>query len=240
MAKSRQSTRKRAAQRRARQRRQRQLAVLLIVAAVAILVTALLILASQRSAISAPEVSDYSSYPQGIEEDGSPYIGNPDAPAVLVEYGDFACSACGHFADTAHQLIEAYVADGSLKIVYTPMSFIDPQNSPTAAEASLCAADQDGFWEMHDALFGTLSVYGSQAFTQRNTVDLAAQIGLDEDSFESCMNSGDKRQVTRNMLADARTLGIASTPTLMFNGQLQEPGAMPYNAVEQLILNALP
>lgn len=239
MTKSRQSARRQAAARRARKRRQRQFVILLAVGGIAILVVAALVLFSERNAVTATDVGDYSDLPQGVEGDGAPYIGNPDAPATLVEYSDFACSACRAFSETTHQLIDAYVADGSLKIVFKPMSIIDPQTSPTAAAASLCAADQGMFWEMHDALFGLLSTQGSSAFTKGNLTDLAGQIGLDQEAFEDCLKSGDMRPAVLAMLAEAQSLGINSTPTIMFNGKLMDPGAVPYAVLEQFILDAL-
>ena len=148
------------------QRRQRQLAILLGVAGVAIIVVVALILTSQSSAssVTAENVGDYSAFPQGIDEDGAPYIGEVDAPLTLTEYSDFACPHCSNFSTQVHRLIDTYVADGSLKIVYKPVSFV-AQTSPTAAAAGLCAAEQGMFWEMHDALYGLLDTQGSGSAT---------------------------------------------------------------------------
>jgi protein-disulfide isomerase len=239
MTKSPPSARRLATSRRARRRRQRQIAVLLVIAGVAILVVGALILLSESGSVTAGEIRDYSSLPQGVGEDGAPYIGDPDAPVTLVEYSDFACPHCADFAETAHQLVDTYVADGSLRIVFKPMSFVNPQTSPIAAEASLCAADQGMFWEMHDALFGVVRTQGSNAFTQGNLIDLAEQIGLDEEDFGDCLRGGDNRAAVQAVLTEAETLGINSTPTVMFNGELLEPGAVPYDYLEGLILDAL-
>jgi protein-disulfide isomerase len=166
-----------------------------------------------------------------------PYIGEPDAPAVLTEFGDFACPHCYEFSLQAHQLIDTYVADGSLKIVYKLVSFVNPQTSPTAAAAGLCAAQQGKFWEMHDALFGLLNTRGSAAFTRSNVSDLAADLGLDEGEFGDCLTSGQTRQTVQSVLAEAQRLGITGTPTLLFNGELITQDQVPYTfeGIESLI-----
>ena len=242
MAKTRPSSaRRQAVGRRKQRRRQRQLIVLLVVAGAAALVVVGLILISQNSAAVAVEnIGDYSAFPQGIDESGAPYLGEPDAPVTLVEYSDFACPHCNTFSKTVHRLADTYVADGSLKIVFKPMSFINPQTSPIAAAASLCAAEQGKFWEMHDALFSLLSTQGSNAFSISNMVALAGQIGLaDEEAFEACLRGGDTTPVVNDMLLEAQSLGVNSTPTIFFNGQMLEPGAVPYDTLEQLIEGAL-
>lgn len=242
MARSRTSTRRRAASRRARQRHQRQLAVLLGVAGIAIIVVVVFIVISQTGAsISAGTFGDYSGFPQGIDDTGAPYIGEADAPAVLTDYSDFGCPHCQTFAEQVHQLIDTYVADGSLKIVYKPVSFVTP-TSGTAAAAGLCAAEQDKFWEMHDVLFGLQSTQGSAAFTRGNMEDLAAQVGADEDAFSACLTSSETRQTVQDVLDEAQAVGVTGTPTVFLNGERVDPNQVPYTfgALEPLIVSKLP
>jgi protein-disulfide isomerase len=235
MARSGSSRRREAAAQRARKRRQRAGLVFGIGGLALVAVAALILLSQgQASAVSVGNVGDYSSYPQGIDETGAPYIGEANAPITLVEYSDFGCPHCATFSETTHQLIDTYVADGTLKITFKPLSFVTP-NSPTAAAAGLCAADQGMFWEMHDAMFNMLSTQGSGAFAPNTLTSAAAEIGLDEDAFGDCLNDGDTRDQVLAFLAEAEGLGINSTPTAMFNGQLLEPGAVPFNVLEELI-----
>jgi len=235
MAKS-SSRRREAAAQRARKRRQRA-GLVFGVGGLALVAVAALILLSQgqaASAVSVGNVGDYSSYPQGVDETGAPYIGEADAPVTLVEYSDFGCPHCATFSETVHQLIDAYVADGTLKITFKPLSFVTP-NSPTAAAAGLCAADQGMFWEMHDAMFNLLSTQGSSAFAANTLTSVAAELGLDEDAFGDCLNDGGTRDQVSAFLAEAQGLGINSTPTAVFNGQILESGAVPFNVLERMI-----
>jgi protein-disulfide isomerase len=188
----------------------------------------------QASAVNVGNVGDYSNYPQGVDETGAPYIGEAGAPITLVEYSDFACPHCATFSETAHQLIDTYVADGTLKVTFKPLSFVAP-TSPTAAAAGLCAADQGMFWEMHDAMFNLLQTQGPSAFAPNTLTDVAAELGLDDDAFGVCLNDGETRDTVLAFLAEAEGLGINSTPTVMFNGELLESGAVPLNVLEGMI-----
>lgn len=234
MAKS-SSRRRQAATQRARKRRQRA-ALVFGVGGLALVAVAALILLSQgqASAVSVGDVGDYSNYPQGVDETGAPYIGDPSAPVTIVEYSDFGCPHCATFSETAHQLIDTHVADGTLQIVYKPLSFVTP-NSPTAAAAGLCAADQGMFWEMHDALFNLLSTQGSSAFAPNTLTGVAAEIGLNETTFDNCLNDGGTRDQVLAFLAEAQGLGVNSTPTLFFNGELLDSGALPFNVLDGMI-----
>lgn len=239
MAKSRSSTRRQIAAQRARKRRQRQLAVLLGVAGIAVIIVVALILTSQSSAtISAENVGDYSAFPQGIDEDGAPFIGEEDAPVTLTEYSDFACPHCATWAEQVHLLIDTYVADGTLKIVYKLVSFVNPQTSPTAASAGLCAAEQDKFWEMHDGLYGLLNTQGSAAFTRSTMNSLAGELGLDEDEFSACLTSGETRQTVQSVASELQQVNVTGTPTVFVNGERIDPNVVPYtfDGMERLIL----
>ncbi|MBI3162575.1 MAG: thioredoxin domain-containing protein, partial [Chloroflexi bacterium] len=81
-------------------------------------------------------------------------VGNPEAPIKIDEYSDFQCPYCGRFAtETEPQLMETYVADGTVYFVYHSFGdFIGPE-STAAAEAAYCAGDQEKFWDMHDIIF---------------------------------------------------------------------------------------
>jgi len=84
--------------------------------------------------------------------------GDPNAPIKIDEYSDFQCPYCGQFTETTEpQLMETYVADGTVYFVYHSFGeFIGPE-SGGSAEAAYCAGDQEKFWEMHDIIFANQS-----------------------------------------------------------------------------------
>ena len=62
--------------------------------------------------------------------------------------------------------------------------------STWAAEASECAADQDAFWEYHDLLFDKQAGENRGAFDKENLKQWAADLDLDTEAFNECLDSG--------------------------------------------------
>ena len=112
--------------------------------------------------------------------------------------------------------------------------------------AAYCAADQNKFWEMHDALFTNVLGEDAGSFTSRRLQAIAQNIGLDMNAFNSCYNSQKYLNQVNQDLKDAQTSGIQGTPwfvlTYTVNGQTQTSsidGAQPFNVFQQDIDKAL-
>ena len=93
----------------------------------------------------------------------------------------------------------------------------------------MCAHEQGKFWEYHDAIFEN---QGSLA-----TADLkrhAADLGLDVDSFNECVDSGRFREdVQKDYIAGGK-LGVNATPAFFVNGRFIS-GAQPFAAFQSII-----
>ncbi len=159
--------------------------------------------------------------------------GDPNAPVKLTEFSDFQCPYCRQFwTDTEAQVIEAYVTTGKVLFTYRSAGNWVSQNigqggveSQNAAMAAYCAADQNKFWEMHDALFTNVLGEDAGSFTERRLQSIAQSIGLDMNAFNSCYSSNKySDQVTKDY-QDAIAAGIQGTPFFVVsytaNGQTQ-------------------
>ena len=95
-------------------------------------------------------------------------IGNPEARVTVVEYSDFSCPHCNDLSPAIERLIQEYVREGDVRVIYKPVVFVYPERSvPAGLAAAVCAAEQDKFWEMHDAIWEiSSSVVGADAYTQ--------------------------------------------------------------------------
>src|SRR6185503_20238629 len=84
---------------------------------------------------------------------GFPSKGPAAAPVTIVEFSDFECPYCGGLFPTLKAVEKNYA--GQVRFVYRqfPLTNVHP-HAQKAAEASLCANEQQRFWEFHDSMFG--------------------------------------------------------------------------------------
>jgi protein-disulfide isomerase len=176
--------------------------------------------------ISSPTPRAYVRY--DVPTEGFPSIGPEDAEIVVVEFSDFQCPFCRKFHQETYQaLLDAY--PGQIRFVYRnlPLTQIHP-DAMGAAVASLCANDQDAYWDYHDKLF-TGELLGEAVYVQ-----YATDLGLDVEEFTACLSSGKHDQFIQDDMGFSLGLGVQSTPTFFING-LALVGAQPLSSFQQLI-----
>lgn len=132
-------------------------------------------------------------------------------------------------------IVSEYVEPGTVQFVYRDFPVLGEQ-AVRAAEAAACAADQGAYWQYHDTIF--LNQSGPASAVDDRLKQIAAEMGLDSATFNSCLDSGEKRAEVEASVAEGRELGVDSTPTLFVNGMEVEAG-QDWNAVSQAIETAL-
>jgi protein-disulfide isomerase len=177
----------------------------------------------EASPTQTPKVTRYD-----IPSDGFYALGPADAPITIVEFSDYQCPYCRRWHDEVYQpLLAAY--PGKIKLVYRnlPLTTIHP-DSLSAAEAAMCAGEQNAYWPYHEKLFSS-DALGNSVYVQ-----YAQELGLDMTSFQACI---DEHKYQKDIQADsdfAINLGISSTPTFFING-LAVIGAQPLAVFQQVI-----
>lgn len=63
------------------------------------------------------------------------------------------------------------------------------------------------------------------AFSQENLKQFAADLELDTEQFNQCLDSGQYREKVRQETTQGQEEGVRGTPTLFVNGRLIENGA---------------
>jgi protein-disulfide isomerase len=164
--------------------------------------------------------------------------GAKDAPVVVVEYADFQCPYCKQFATGPElQLRQEYVDTGKARFVFRQLAFIGPE-SLWAAEAAECANEQGRFWDYHDKLFAEQAGENEGAFSRENLKRFAAELRLDTQQFNQCLDSDKYQAKVQQEIGQAEQLGVRSTPTLFVNGQLLRNGS-DYQVLQTAITAAL-
>jgi len=155
-------------------------------------------------------------------------LGPADAPITIVEFSDYQCPFCRRWhAEVYKPLLAAY--PGKIRLVYRnlPLTSIHP-DALGAAEAAMCAGEQDVYWKYHDKLFSSESL-GNPAYLQ-----YAQDLGLNMSVFESCITNHKYQTAIQTDSNFAIDLGINSTPTFFING-LALVGAQPLDVFKQVI-----
>ena len=88
----------------------------------------------------------------GVPQDGIT-LGDPAAPATLVEYADLQCPYCATFSrDVLPAVVAQYVRSGRLRLEFRGLAFLGP-DSDKALRAALAAGERDRLWDALHALF---------------------------------------------------------------------------------------
>ena len=207
--------------RRQRIRRRNQLIFTsLLVVAVIALVGIIVYVASNSSKVAVDAPISAST------ADTAPFTtGDPNAKVTLTEWGDFRCSACNSFFQTAEPTImDNYVKTKKIKFVFKNLIVIDPPNtygdSHRAAEAGWCASDQSHFWDFYQAMYKNYPGESPGYWTADRLKNLASQLHLDTNKFSTCLDGSQHRQDVYAQAQQASQSGFSSTPTLTINDTL--------------------
>ncbi len=163
-----------------------------------------------------------------VGDGGSPSEGPKVAPVTIVEFSDFQCEYCAQVSKTLHEIVAKY--GNKVRLVYRqlPVSRIHPL-AEKAAEASLCAADQNHFWQMHDLMFET-----QNALKEEDLKAKAAQLKLNTTAFDSCLTSGRYAAKVKQDERDAYSLAVANSPSLFINGRPYS-GSIPLSEISKTV-----
>jgi protein-disulfide isomerase len=166
--------------------------------------------------------------------DDDPYLGEEDAPIIIVEFSAYACPFCGrHYQETFQPLLENY--GDYIRYVYRDYPVINQSLSVAAALAANCANEQGAFWDYHDLLFL------HQSDLQRGTafyMETAEALDLDTIEFSLCYESQRFIDEISNDYNDGSEMQLTGTPAFFINGEYIS-GAQPYDVFEEVILRKL-
>ncbi|HYN87926.1 MAG TPA: thioredoxin domain-containing protein [Ardenticatenaceae bacterium] len=202
--------------------------VLGVVAVAAVLAIALIVFANRPGA--APRAA--ATY-EGLAIEGS-VLGSRDAPVTIVGYSDFQCPHCATAAATLlPPLAEQYIASGQVRFEFRPVVYLG-QESLLAAEAALCARDQNQFWPSHDKLFASQQGTNRGGFSVANLERFAGEVGLDASRFSACLDGREHQEEVLGLTREAQSRGVEGTPTF-FVGDVPLPGAVPFSDMQAAI-----
>lgn len=176
-----------------------------------------------------PEPQNIQSTRDGLS------LGDPNAPVVIDVFEDFQCPACQFFTESVEPLIlDYFVNTGKARLVFHNYPFLDGDGagsigeSDQAANASMCASEQNKFWEIQAVIFANWNGENRGNLSNRRLTEMARIIELDMDAFNDCFDANKYEAQIQADFELGQEMGVTGTPSAFVNGQkVGEPGKIP-------------
>jgi protein-disulfide isomerase len=158
-------------------------------------------------------------------------IGNPKAKVVFIEYAAPICPHCARFnADVIPAIKKSYIDSGKVFYVFRVFPLFPADG---VAEKLARCMPKAQYFPFMDQLFKSQQSwdpeYGFNTDQQRAGLLLQAQIaGMSEGQFNACVADTKRDDAINKVAADGQAkYNITGTPTLVVNGTVVSPGAVP-------------
>lgn len=141
------------------------------------------------------------------------FVGNPKAPVTLMEYGDYESEECAKANDVIDKLLKEF--DGKLRFNFRhfPLTKIH-QHAMKAAEASLGAAQEGKFWEMHTMLFAHRRRLGAISLRE-----YAKDVGVSNKKFLDHLVDSTYGWQVKSDLLEGLDKGVRDVPAFFINDE---------------------
>jgi len=141
----------------------------------------------------------------------------PDEKAVLVEFGDFQCPACGTYYPVVEQVKEEFKSN--LTFVFRNFPLSQHKNALPSSYAAEAAGKQGKYWEMYGLIYMNQNEWASLDSPNKKFEEYAAQLELDLDKYRLDVSSKEVKDKVDIDYGDGVALGVNATPTFYLNGQ---------------------
>ncbi|HWA01088.1 MAG TPA: thioredoxin domain-containing protein [Caulobacterales bacterium] len=171
-------------------------------------------------------------------------IGDPNAPAKLIEYASLTCPHCADFEREVFVQIKANYIDTG-KCYFTLREFPAPAAlAPIAvAEFQLArcgGADANTYFTRVNALFSqreAILATGTMEGVRQKLIEFGASANLSEQQVMACItDEAGPQRVQRIVDAGERDFQITGTPTFILNGKkVEDPAVTTYEGLSRLL-----
>ncbi len=221
------SAREKSAEMRARaareEARRRNLLVLSAVLAVLVVVVGAWVIVRSASHEQAVTAAASARPPRNLV-DGGILVGDTAATVTITRYEDFQCPACKSFENQNAAQLEKMVSDGTVKILYKPVSILDRASTTQYSTRALTAAaavvdtSPSAFPAFHKLLFANQPAEGGAGLTDAQLVALATQAGADGAAVQTALSRRSYATWIATATDDFSKAGFTATPTVLVNG----------------------
>lgn len=164
------------------------------------------------------------------------FVGNANAPITLLEFGDYESEACAKANEIVKAILEEFPEQVKFVFRHFPLLKIH-QKAHKAAEASLAAAQEGKFWEMHNELFANRYSLGTISLKSH-----ARDIGVKSKKFLEQLINSHYGLYIQDDLKEGLRLGVKDIPAFFVNGKKFDQDLTLKNLSNHIrgLLNAAP
>jgi len=159
-------------------------------------------------------------------------VGDKKAAITLMMFGDYESEACARAHEVVKELLEKFPQDVKFIFRHFPLLKVH-QKAHKAAEASLAAAQEGKFWEMHNELFNNRHSLGVISLKGH-----ARDAGVKSKKFLDELINGFYGIYVQDDLKEGIKLGVTDIPAFFINGKRYN-GEFSIKALDAYVRNML-
>jgi protein-disulfide isomerase len=160
-------------------------------------------------------------------------VGEAGAPVQVTAFCDYGYPPCSSFGrEVVPALIEQYADSSEVRFVYR--AFPLSPATEKAAQAAMCAGQQDQYWAMNQSLYASASEWGEQEDPSSFFGTYAEDLGLDTEAFGECLSSGATVQEVKFDRYSGEKVAIDALPYI-FVGDLKVRGETTVQSLDRVV-----
>lgn len=163
---------------------------------------------------------------------GEIVLGNPKAPATIIEYASLTCPYCHKFHLTTFPRIKKELIDTG-KARFIIREFPIGRTAAAAAIITRCAPAKD-YFTLFDKFLTQRTKWTSRKVRPDAIYKIAAQTGMKRAAFDACLANKEIEEGLIWVKERGRDFGVSGTPTFFINGK-KARGVLTFDQVKALI-----
>lgn len=152
-----------------------------------------------------------------LETTDDPYLGNPKAEIVIVQFVDFKCPNSALADPIMRQVSQKYWNKVKIIVRDFPVESLY-KGATDLAKLTSCANEQGKYWGLNDLLFQMQSTL-PEKLTEEQAKSLLNQAGVNFAEAKKCLGTNKVSTEINKDYTDGYRNGVEGTPTFFINGE---------------------